>query len=175
MGPEVEGVEAGVGDVETLYRRLARRLERIVRFDIRVSEAVIEDACQFAWCRLVDHHDRVRRDTALPWLATTAVREACRLSRRERGALPLEAIADGPGDGVMGPFVPGPHDLVEQRERLGELGGLPVRQQRLMWLQGAGFSYTEMASREGCTRRTVERQVLRARRSVRRTSAVSTE
>jgi DNA-directed RNA polymerase specialized sigma24 family protein len=44
-----------------------------------------------------------------------------------------------------------------------------------MWLQGLGFSYGEMAGREGCTKRTVERQVLRAKRSIRRTCAPGTE
>ena len=34
-------------------------------------------------------------------------------------------------------------------------------------LHAAGLSYAEIAAREGCTPRTVERQLLRARRTVR--------
>src|SRR5204863_198167 len=64
--------------VDVLYRQLAPRLERIVRLDVRAPDVVIEDACQVAWSRLVHHCRRVRRETALPWLATTAVREAVR-------------------------------------------------------------------------------------------------
>ena len=78
-------------DVDELYRALAGRLERIVRFDVRAPEPVVEDACQFAWSRLVDHCDRVRRETALSWLATTAVREAVRLIRRQARELSLDA------------------------------------------------------------------------------------
>jgi DNA-directed RNA polymerase specialized sigma24 family protein len=50
---------------------------------------------------------------------------------------------------------------------LGHLRALPIRQQRLLWLHALGLTYTEMAAHEGCTRRTVERQLLRAKRGVR--------
>jgi DNA-directed RNA polymerase specialized sigma24 family protein len=60
-----------------------------------------------------------------------------------------------------------PDELVEQRQRLADISRLPARQQRLVWLQGVGFSYDEMAEREGCTPRTVERQLLRAKRTMR--------
>ena len=85
----------GVDDVGELYRRLAARLERIVRSDVRASDAVIEDACQFAWIRLLNHCERVRREAALSWLATTAVREAVRAVRRDGRALSLEATFEG--------------------------------------------------------------------------------
>ena len=44
---------------------------------------------------------------------------------------------------------------------------LPERQQRLVWLQGLGLSYTEMAAHEGATPRTVERQLMRAKKRLR--------
>jgi len=69
--------------VAELYRELSGRLEQIVRFDVRAPESVIEEACQFAWGRLMDHRHRVRRESALSWLARTAVREAFKLRRRE--------------------------------------------------------------------------------------------
>jgi RNA polymerase sigma factor (sigma-70 family) len=159
----------GVGDVEVLYRLLAPRLERIVRLDVRAPDAVIEDACQFAWSRLVHHGERVHRETALPWLATTAVREAFKLIRRDGRELPLDAIGD------RSPLVSGPAELVEQREGIAAIGTVPVRQQRLLWLQGLGLTYAEMAEHEGCTVRTVERQLLRAKGSIRRTSTAGTE
>jgi DNA-directed RNA polymerase specialized sigma24 family protein len=62
--------------------------------------------------------------------------------------------------------VPGPDELVEQRERLATIHHLPERQQRLLWLQGLGLSYAEMADSTGCTNRTVERQLLRAKRAL---------
>src|SRR5437763_2071052 len=73
----------GTGDVGELYSALSGRLEQIVRGGVCGSDAVIEDACQFAWSRLVHHGDRVRHDTALGWLAKTAVREAFKLTRRQ--------------------------------------------------------------------------------------------
>src|ERR1700729_3955249 len=85
---------AGVGDVGQLYGSLAARLEQIVRLDIRAPETVIEDACQVAWCRLLDHSDRVHRETVMAWLARTAEREAFRLLRRDRREVSLEAVVD---------------------------------------------------------------------------------
>lgn len=167
-GPAVVGSD--LGQIELLYRRLAPRLERIVRYDVRAPDAVIEDACQIAWCRLLHHRDRVHRQTALPWLATTAVREALKQSKRGARDLPLDALP-----GLPAPFAPGPEELVEQFDQLRAVAILPARQRRLMWLQGLGFSYGEMAGREGCTKRTVERQVLRAKRAIRRTCAAGTE
>ena len=60
-----------------------------------------------------------------------------------------------------------PEQLLEHRERIRELGRLPERQQRVVWLHAFGLSYVEMATHEGCTRRTVERQLLRARQTLR--------
>src|SRR6185312_6926864 len=75
---------AGVGDVGELYCLLARRLEHIVRLDVHAPDVVIEDACQFAWNRLLHHRDRVQRETAMGWLVRTAVHEALKLTRRDR-------------------------------------------------------------------------------------------
>lgn len=156
-----------VGDVGALYAALSRRLEQIVRMDVRAPEPVIEDACSFAWIRLVHHADRVRREAALSWLARTAVREAFKLTRRENRELSLDAALEGTDDSALRSRSPGPEDLFEQRERLARIRDLPERQQRLLWLHAMGFSYAEMAARDGLTRRTVERQLLRAKGSIR--------
>ena len=73
----------GSGDVGELYAELARRLEQIVRREVRAPAPLIEDACQFAWWRLVVHAHRIERKAALSWLATTAVHEALKLIRRD--------------------------------------------------------------------------------------------
>ncbi|MBV8956985.1 MAG: sigma-70 region 4 domain-containing protein, partial [Solirubrobacterales bacterium] len=39
-------------------------------------------------------------------------------------------------------------------------------QQRILWLHALGLTYAEIADYEGCTLRTVERQLLRARRRI---------
>jgi RNA polymerase sigma factor (sigma-70 family) len=156
-----------------LFCALSPRLERIVRGGVRAPEPVIEDACQSAWKRLIDHSDRVSRERALAWLATTALHEALRLAGREQREVSLEELAgtDGPRSELPRPVLrsrgPGPHELVELRDRLGALGGLPERQRRLLWMHAFGFTYEEMSRETGCSRRTVERQLLRAKRRAR--------
>ena len=153
-------------EVAELYGTLSGRLEQIVRMSVRAPEPLIEEACQVAWSRLVDRRDQVRRETALAWLATTASREALKLLRRQRRELSLEELAE------RAPETPTRaqatvEELVEQRARLGSIRALPERQQRLVWLQGLGLSYVEMAGYTGASTRTVERQLLRARRTLR--------
>lgn len=165
----VQPLTAGQAEeLDQLYRVLAEPLERIVRSDVRAPRAVIEDACQVAWGRLLDQSDRIRRETALAWLAATAVHEAVRLLRRGRRELSLEATIEEAGDSAVGTRVVGPGELLEQRERIAGLANLPSRQQRLIWLQALGLSYAEMAAHERCTTRTVERQLFRARERLRK-------
>ena len=159
-----------IGDVGELYVQLARRLEQAVRVDVRAPEAVIEDACQFAWSRLLHHRHRVHRDAVLTWLAHTAVHEAVKLLRRDRRELSLEAEWEEP---LLRPdSAPAPYELIERRERLEGICRLPERQQRVLWLHVLGLSYAEIAQREACTVRTVERQLLRARQRVRQADRV---
>jgi DNA-directed RNA polymerase specialized sigma24 family protein len=63
--------------------------------------------------------------------------------------------------------VPAPEELREPWRRLEELGCLPERQRRALWLHAAGFSYEEIATHERCSTRTVERQLARANHAVR--------
>jgi RNA polymerase sigma factor (sigma-70 family) len=157
----------GVGDVGELYGSLARRLEQIVRLDVRASDVVIEDACQFAWCRLLHHSQRVHRETVMAWLARTAVHEALKLLRRDHRELSLNVVLEDGDEPAWAVDPATPEQQLECRERIGELRGLPRRQQRVVWLHAFGLSYTEMATHEGCTPRTVDRQLLRARQAIR--------
>lgn len=168
---ESAATTAGVGDVGELYGRLARRLEQIVRLDVRAPDVVIEDACQFAWSRLLHHRDRVHRETALTWLSRTAVHEAFKLLRRDGRELSLQDAADQPTAPVLGCDVT-PVEWFERHERLAELHHLPERQQRVLWLHAFGLSYSEIAEHEQCTVRTVDRQLLRARKGLARGNGV---
>ncbi len=154
-------------DVGELYELLAKRLEQIVRLDVRAPDVVVEDACQFAWSRLIHHRHRVHRETVMSWLARTAVHEAVKLVRRDRRELSIDAALERAVPVAAASSFPAPHTLVENRERLGELRLLPARQQRVVWLHAFGLSYAEIAAHEGCTVRTVERQLLRARQRIR--------
>ncbi len=158
-------------DLGSLYAALSGPLERIVRLDVRAPDPVIEDACQFAWSRLVFHAGRVRGEAALSWLAKTAVHEAFKLIRREGRELSLDAVLEHPTRPAACSSGPSPHELAELMEQLESIRGLPERQQRLLWMQGLGLSYEEMAASTGCTRRTVERQLLRAKHRIRASAA----
>jgi RNA polymerase sigma factor (sigma-70 family) len=160
-----------VDEVGELYRVLSRRLEQIVRFDVRAPEAVIEDACQFAWSRLIVRAAEVRREAVLSWLVRTAVHEALKLVRRANRCLSLDAALEHGGEGAVLRTCPPPVELVEQRERLAAVRELPARQQQLLWLHGLGLSYAEIALHTGWTQRTVERQLLRGRQRIRAAGA----
>jgi RNA polymerase sigma factor (sigma-70 family) len=151
-----------VGDEAELYRALANRLERIVRGEVSAPAELVEDACHHAWTKLINHSEQVHRDTALAWLVRTAVREAWKLSRRERREASLEASADGVDEPQIPTRLPGPEERLEFRERLAELELLSERQRRLVWLRAAGLSHVEMAAYTGDSVRTVERQIVRA-------------
>ncbi len=155
------------GNVTELYRALSGRLEQLVRRDVRASDAVIEDACQFAWSRFVHHADRVCPEAALSWLLRTAVHEAFKLIKRRDRCVSLDAVVEQAGDaGLVAPG-PGPDQLLASREKLATIRALPERQQRLVWLHGFGLSYAEVARYTGYTPRTVERQLLRAKHQLR--------
>src|SRR5947209_2949242 len=108
MDPTARGCSAprapaavGARGIAELYCDLAKRLEQIVRLDVRAPEPFIEDACQAAWTQLVAHCDRVRQETALAWLAKTAVREAIRLTHRDRREISLEETMGQVGDSSL--------------------------------------------------------------------------
>ena len=96
------------------------------------------------------------------------MREAVKLIRREARELSLDAAVEEAGTGwSLRRRLPAPHELTEYRERLELIRWLPERQQRLLWLHALGMSYAEIALSTGYTPRTVERQLLRAKRTVR--------
>jgi RNA polymerase sigma factor (sigma-70 family) len=157
-------LESIVINIDVLYSRISPSLQHIVETDVRASDALIEEACQVAWTRLVE--SEVKSGAALAWLVTTAVREALRQINRARTEVSLDEMIEN-GDELAGGSAIGPEELVERREQLRVIDALPCRQQRMLLLQGAGFSYEEMAEREGCTVRTIERQLSRGRAALR--------
>ncbi len=152
-------------DVAHLYRALGRQLERIVGKGVPAPD-VVDDACQFAWTQLVSRRDRVSHESALIWLTTTAIREAFRLIHRAERELSRDALLEALGEAALPGIGIGGDDWLETRGRLLALAALPARQQRLLWLRAMGFSYAEMAVHEGCSVRTVERQLVRAKGTV---------
>jgi RNA polymerase sigma factor (sigma-70 family) len=149
-----------------LYAELAPQLQRIVSANVRASSTLVEEACQIAWTGLVAERDQLIPGTEIGWLATTATREALRLARTQRRDLSLEQEQEQEGELVELVFEPGPERAVELRERLAEVRQLPVRQQRLVMLQGFGYRYEEISEVTGDSCRTIDRQLVRARRKL---------
>ena len=156
-----------IGEVAELYARSAGLVRGQVCSEVTAPEAVIDDACQFAWIRLLHHRHRVGRDRAVSWLITTALHEVFKLVRRDGHDLSLEELIEDTGDLRINRTAPPPEEAVGARLRLELLRELPERQERLIWLQGLGFNYPEMATEADMTVRTVERQLMKARRNLR--------
>ena len=159
------------GDLANLYRAEHRRLERIVARQVRAPGTIAQDACQTAWARLCADPDLVLEEhAALSWLITTATREAWKQSRRlstRQATVAFQVVSDL--DEFAEPAVEDsdPCELAiahaEHQERVTRLRALSDRERLYLYLQGLGYSYSEMANLTSASVRTVERQVLRAR------------
>jgi RNA polymerase sigma factor (sigma-70 family) len=156
-----------MGAVAALYACSAAMVRGQVCSEVSAPDAVIDDACQFAWIRLLHHRHRVGPERAVSWLITTALHEVFKLVRREGHDLSLEQLLEEGGELRLNRVAPAPEETVGARLRLELLRELPERQERLVWLQGLGFGYPEMAAETDMTVRTVERQLMKARRSLR--------
>jgi len=152
---------AGAPAIGDLYRELQPQLVRILASNLLAPEWVIDDACQTAWSSLLERRASVVPGGELGWLSTTATRIALRLLRRERATESYEAL---PAPVTLADFrTPELGHRLELRDRLAEIRRLPVRQQRLVMLHGLGYEYGEIAAVTGESRRTVARQLTRAR------------
>jgi RNA polymerase sigma factor (sigma-70 family) len=128
---------------------------------------MIEDACAHAWCQLVRRDEVELGPGGFWWLYVCAKREAYRLSGRSRrepaGGDPHEL----PESEIV---VEDVSDTVERRlehqARLEMLESLAERKRRMVILHAAGFSYEEIAQACGDSLRTVERQLLRGKRTL---------
>ena len=161
--PSISDLSSSLAD---LYAELAPQLERIVNANVRASPPLLEEACQTAWTALVAERDSLTRGSELGWLATTATREALKLMRTQRRDLSLEQEQEEAGQLLELRFESGPERMVEMRERLAAVWRLPRRQQRLVMLQGFGYSYAEISAVTGDSCRTIDRQLVRARRKL---------
>ncbi len=149
--------------LEELYSELQPQLVRILLSNLQAPDCVIEDACQTAWGSLLIGRPELQPGSELGWLATTATRVALRLLRRERRDAPVAELPEPTSLDAYRSVTPDPQRTLEVRERIAEVRRLPVRQQRIVMLHGFGYEYEEIAAVTGDTRRTVARQLARAR------------
>jgi len=155
----------GAGRLEALYTDLQPQLARILATNLEAPEWLLEEACQMAWGSFLLQAPHLIAGGELGWLSTTATRCALRLLRRERFSEPHEELPD-PVRLDDHRAVPDPQHALEVRERLAEIRRLPVRQQRVVMLHGFGYEYDEIAQATGDSRRTVARQLTRARQQL---------
>jgi RNA polymerase sigma factor (sigma-70 family) len=151
--------------IGALFVEASETIESIVARRVRAPRATIEDACAFAWARLVARPDVVDGASAraIGWVARVAEREAWRLSALEHDVATPDALAlldHRPGD-------EDPVEQVAQREVLRALAELPPRQRRALELQAQGYTYSEIGRETGDTARTVSRLLRRGRDSLR--------
>jgi RNA polymerase sigma factor (sigma-70 family) len=160
-------------DLAALYRAQHRKLERIVARQVRAPGTIAQDACQTAWARLCAHPDLVLEEhAALSWLITTATREAWKQSRRlttHEATMPFEVDSDDASAGLAAE-ADDPSEVAiahaEHQQRVTRLRALSDRERLYLYLQGLGYSYSEMSNLTSASIRTVERQVLRARSNI---------
>ena len=158
------------GDEQELFRSLSKRLLRSVGRAANAPEAIVEEACAFAWLRLIECQPE-RTERIFAWLRTVAIHEAWRMARRERVAMRLDQRWAGGGGFEVHELVADERASLEARldalDALELAGTLPPRQRRLFGLQIAGFSYREISELTGDSTRTVDRQLRRAHERVR--------
>jgi RNA polymerase sigma factor (sigma-70 family) len=164
------------GDEADLFHSRHRAVLRHVRRAAPgAAEAVVEDACLFAWLALLRRQPE--RDHVRGWLCVVARREARRQHARARRVLSLDVAArvegqDGDHD-EAGPLVEriAGRETVEDahaaREALRALAGLPETQRRYLALKVAGFGYREICALTGASYTNVNKHLARARARVR--------
>jgi RNA polymerase sigma factor (sigma-70 family) len=146
------------GDEHDFYATEHARLRAVVARAVNTSDANIDDACSFAWLRLLTNQPR--RATAFGWLAKVAIREAWRLDRTERarstvtGHLHSLEIADEA-------------DRAEERlafeEMLEALATIHPRKRAMLVMHTLGFTCAEIAVAHGINPQRARELIYRAR------------
>jgi DNA-directed RNA polymerase specialized sigma24 family protein len=126
------------GDEAELFARHHGTLNARVTRWVKTSAANIDDACSTAWLQLL--RSQPRRDSALSWLTTVAIREAVRLHRAQGRTRHVDS------DDLANEYALNPDLQRDALDALDTLASLPDRQRRLAGLQAAGFSYDEIAA-----------------------------
>lgn len=166
MQPRTEPPPAR-GDEAELYDRFRRDLERVLARHVTASRELIEDACQFAWLKMLD--SQPERSSLFGWLYVVALHEAYRLLRIERLALHLERLNIDEHDWQE--LIADPRSVEvahEALEALHALAALPERERIDFALKIAGHSYDEIRARTpGRTFTNVSKSLVRARKRLR--------
>lgn len=145
--------------IAAFYTLKAAELQRAIRRAISGPDARVEDACSHAWCQLLSHDEVTLDARGFSWLYVVALHEGYRLGDRARREVTIDSTERLPGRETS--------DRTLHRERVALVRSLPARKRELVVLQGAGFSYAEIARMTGNSLRTVDRQLRRAKKAIR--------
>jgi DNA-directed RNA polymerase specialized sigma24 family protein len=159
---------ASRGDqIARIYSEHADELRAYVASITRTDPETIEDACSHAWTQLLSHPTielGSPRNGTLRWLTTTAAREAWRLHKLRGVAAraDIDAWTEHPGSAT-----PSAESVALLRARIDLVRELPERPRRFLLRHMLGYTYDEIATIEGVSWRTTERQLARVRRLLR--------
>jgi DNA-directed RNA polymerase specialized sigma24 family protein len=154
------------------YTANQRRLSAAVHARARwADDAIVDDACAYAWLQLVRRTDVTLDRRGLSWLKLVATQEAWRQIRPTNDR-PVGLFIAEPGheDEFFEPASLHGDPLVRvldqetQHERLARFAQLKPRERRDLLLQAAGYSYTEIATLTDSTYTAVNRRLTEGRR-----------
>jgi DNA-directed RNA polymerase specialized sigma24 family protein len=156
--------------VGAYYAAHARWLERVVGRRAKVPHATVQEACQTAWLKLVRRPDITLDGRGLQWLIVVATHEAWRSGTTpERPAGTFIGCASDHDLAWEEP--PGPasdplelaiaHEL--HNRRVEQLSHAKPREATVLFLQAAGYSYTELQQLTGATYTAVNRRLTEGR------------
>jgi DNA-directed RNA polymerase specialized sigma24 family protein len=139
-----------------------------------LSDAIVEDACAFAWLSLVRRDDVSLGRHGLNWLITVAVRDAWARGRRQLAERPSGALSCEPAAGECGEPPAAWGEPLERviaieahDERLRRFRDAKPLERRELFLHAAGFRYAELAEATGSTYTAVNRRLTEGRRRLR--------
>ena len=132
------------GDEDALFARYDDALQKATARAVNTSKENIEDACAFAWSRLLI--TQPRRESVYAWLKTVARHEAIRIDRETRSMSPSEVTALAESLGDRKDPIAGRIAMLDGRRRL---QAAESRERRVMVLCGVGYSYAQVAEALG--------------------------
>ena len=158
-------------EIAAIYAAHDQQLRRLVARHANANDATIDDACSYAWMKLVtSEHVSLGppRCSALAWLTTTAIHRAWKLTKHDARTHPVAGLDElGQLAAAHGHTAPSAEHVAAQHLRLDLVAQIPERPRRFLLRLAVGYSYTEIAAAEGVSARTTDRQIARAKRILR--------
>jgi RNA polymerase sigma factor (sigma-70 family) len=149
------------GDEADIYRTHSAPLRAAVRRAVLGPDAIIDDACSYAWLQLMRHQPD-RGPTLFAWLRTVAIHAGWDIAQRE--------AREPTSEHLPGELEPRRGDLspeLQAREALRALADLPDRQRTTLTLLISGHSYREIAAHQHLSHTAVNKALVRARKHLR--------